>query len=144
MVVSKSALKAVAFAVALSAATASAAPIELMADGNVGAFRIFLVLNNKMALADPAGFTLYVYAKDPTEKATCADACAQKFVPALAAAGERGFDSFSVFRREDGLYQWAFEGKPLYRFVGDAAMGEAKGHGVDDAWEVVQVPGHEM
>lgn len=122
----------------------AAAPIELMADGNVGAFRIFLVLNNKMALADPAGFTLYAYAKDPMEKATCTDACAQRFLPALASAGERGFDSFSVFVRDDGRHQWAFEGKPLYRFVGDTALGEANGHGVDDAWEIVQVPGHEM
>ncbi len=133
---------------ALAAATLLTAPahaaVELMADGNVGAFRLFLVLNGKMGLATPDGLILYFYAKDPIEKVTCTGACAEQWPPMLAGTGDRGFESFSIFAREDGQLQWAYEGKPLYRSSKDTAPGQANGQGVDDAWFVVEVPGHEM
>jgi predicted lipoprotein with Yx(FWY)xxD motif len=136
-------VRAVALVLAMLAGAANAA-VELMADGNVGTFRLFLVVNGKMGLATPDGLSLYSFAKDPIEKATCTGACAEQWPPLLAGTGDRGFESFSIFTREDGQLQWAFEGKPLYRSIKDTAPGEANGHGVDDAWFVVEVPGHEM
>jgi predicted lipoprotein with Yx(FWY)xxD motif len=43
---------------------------------------------------------------------------------------------FTVVRRDDGLQQWAYKGKPLYTFAGDAISGDAKGHRLDDTWHV--------
>lgn len=136
-------ISALALAALLMPSGLAHAAVELMADGNVGNFRIFLVLNGKMALAAPDGRTLYTYAKDPERKATCTGTCAQQWPPLLA-GGEQGLKSFSVFAREDGRLQWAFEGKPLYMSVKDTAPGDALGHGIDDAWSIVEVPGHEM
>ena len=130
-------------AIALFAAPVHAA-VELMADGNVGAFRLFLVLNGKMGLATPDGLSVYWYSEDPLEKATCTDACAEQWPPLLAGSGDRAFESFSVFAREDGQLQWAYEGKPLYRSAKDTGPGQANGQGIDGAWFVVEVPGHEM
>lgn len=92
MILVRSTLAVVTFALSLGlAAPSRGLPVELMADGNVGAFRIFLVLNTRTALAGPAGMTLYTYSKDPLEKATCGGACAVQWPPMLAASGERGF-----------------------------------------------------
>ena len=133
---------------ALAPAIAGGAPVpgELMADANIGAFRVFYVLNNKMALTDESGMTLYVYAKDETEKSNCTATCAEQFPPLIANSGERGgFDSFTVFARPDGQLQWAFEGKPLYRSVRDQKPRDANGHGIDGVWSIVGfAAAHEM
>lgn len=135
---------AAAFAAVTLVAAPALAAVELMADGNVGTFRLFLVVNGKMGLATPDGRSLYSYARDPIEKATCTGACAEQWPPMRAGTGDRGFESFSIFARDDSQLQWAYEGKPLYRSVKDSAPGQANGQGVDDAWFVVEVPGHEM
>ena len=124
---------------------AADAAFELMADNNIGKFRAFYVLGMRIALADPDGLTLYTYEKDGFEKSNCAGECLRSWPPMLAVAGDKGgFESLSVFTREDGQQQWAHTGRPLYRSVKDTAPGTANGNGVDDAWYIVEVGAHEM
>jgi len=44
---------------------------------------------------------------------------------------------FTVFTRPDGQKHSAYKGHPLYFFAGDAAAGDTKGRGVNNAWDTV-------
>lgn len=117
---------------------------ELMAEGNIGKFKVFYVLDGKMALTDPDGRTLYTFEKDAAGKSTCNDECAKNWPPMLAVGTDAPFESFSILTRDDGTKQWAYEGKPLYRSVKDTAPEQANGHGADDAWHIIEIVAHEM
>lgn len=135
---------AIAVAVAIFLGAPGVSVGELMADNNIGRFTVKTVLNGKFALADPDGFTLYTYAKDPDFKSICNAACATAWPPVVAQASDRPFESFSVILRDDGQPQWAFAGKPLYRSAEDTAKGQANGQGIDDAWTIIEIAAHEM
>ena len=46
---------------------------------------------------------------------------------------------FTVVAREDGIYQWALKGKPLFTFTGDAEIGDSNGKGVDSRVDMAWV-----
>jgi predicted lipoprotein with Yx(FWY)xxD motif len=52
-------------------------------------------------------------------------------------ANPAGF--FSVIARDDGIAQWAFLGRPLYKFAGDRKPGDINGSGVDNRFHVALV-----
>jgi len=90
-------------------------------------------------LSDALGRTLYTSEDDPVGKTPrCTDDCVRRFQPLpapWAAPKEKG--DWTAVVRPDGLRQWAFRGKPLYRYAsGDIAPGEIRGHGVD-GWSAV-------
>jgi predicted lipoprotein with Yx(FWY)xxD motif len=90
-------------------------------------------------LTDALGRTLYTSDDDtPGKTPKCNDDCARRFKPLpapWAAPKEKG--DWSAVARADGMRQWAFRGKPLYRYVaGDVSAGEIRGHGVD-GWSAV-------
>lgn len=90
-------------------------------------------------VTDPAGRTLYVFDKDQPLVSHCQGACLQAW-PAYTAepqAGTRGAPQASRFER-DGQQQWAWNGKPLYYFVGDAKPGDRAGDGSGQVWHVVK------
>lgn len=124
-----------------------AAPLaqaELMAEGNIGKFKVFYVLDGKMALASQDGRTLYTFDKDAAGKSTCNDECAKNWPPMLAVAADAPFESFSILTRDDGTKQWAYEGKPLYRSAKDTAPEQANGQGANDAWHIIEIVAHDM
>ena len=93
-------------------------------------------------LADPTGRALYVFPDDTVGTATsapvsaCTDpACSSAWPAFSAAAGTlpTGLDpaKLTSFTRPDGAKQSAFDGHPLYYFVGDTAPGATSGMGVD-------------
>ncbi|MBU6377082.1 MAG: hypothetical protein KJS95_00995 [Gammaproteobacteria bacterium] len=90
-------------------------------------------------LTDALGRTLYTSEDDPVGKTPrCVEDCARRYhaLPAPWAAPKEKGDWTAVVR-PDGLRQWAFRGKPLYRYAsGDVAPGEIRGHGVD-GWSAV-------
>ena len=136
---------AAAAAIAALVLAVEATAVELMADNNIGRFRVFYVLARKQALTDPQGRTLYTFARDDFETSTCIDACAQEWPPVAASPEDRGgFESFSVFIRPDGSRQWAYQGKPLYRSARDQESGQANGEGADGAWHIVEIQAHDM
>jgi hypothetical protein len=76
--------------------------------------------------------------KDQPGRSNCTGGCATTW-PAFKvenAALEGGL--FTIVRRDDGVMQWAYNGKPLYFFAGDATPGDAKGDKQGGVWHVVR------
>jgi predicted lipoprotein with Yx(FWY)xxD motif len=101
-------------------------------------------------LADPTGRALYVFPGDKVGTGTlapvseCTDAgCLSAWPVFSAGAGTlpTGLDpaKLTSFTRPDGTKQSAFDGHPLYYFVGDTAPGATSGQGAD-GFEIA-VPG---
>jgi len=88
-------------------------------------------------LVDSQGMTLYTYALDEagSGQSNCNGDCAFLWPPLLAGDGKAG-GRFSIIAREGGARQWAFKGKPLYLFSGDANPGDTTGSGVNGLWRV--------
>ncbi len=86
-------------------------------------------------LVDANEMTLYTFDKDPADgPPACVGACTDTWQPHLAPEIANGVGEFSVVRRDDGLNQWAFKGKPLYTFSGDGEPGKAYGALADANW----------
>jgi len=85
--------------------------------------------------ANADGLSLYTYEKDTEKgKSACYDECAKTFPPMLAPKGAKATGDWTIVSRTDGGKQWAFQGKPLYTYVKDDKVGEAKGEGADKAF----------
>jgi predicted lipoprotein with Yx(FWY)xxD motif len=93
------------------------------------------------ALVNDQGMPLYTYDKDPTGgKPTCvAQPCSDHWAPYLAAQIAKPVGDFTVIDRGDGVFQWAFKGKPLYSFDGDTVAGDTNGNGLENYWHVATI-----
>jgi len=82
--------------------------------------------------ADKAGFTLYVFDNDlNTTGSSCNDNCAVNWPPLLVAdSNASGVPFLSVITRDDGSLQVAYQGRPLYYFINDTAIGESNGSAI--------------
>jgi predicted lipoprotein with Yx(FWY)xxD motif len=89
------------------------------------------------ALVDDQGMTLYTYDDDKPGVPTCTGDCAYLWPPELAASEVHLSGESSVVLRPDGIAQWAYDGKPLYRYAGDAQPGDAFGDSLLGRWHVV-------
>ncbi len=90
-------------------------------------------------LADTSGRTLYIYDKDTTlGRSACNGTCAALWPPYAADNGAQPAGNFSIATRDDGSRQWAYKGKPLYRWAGDQKPGDTTGDGVNDIWHVIK------
>lgn len=78
-------------------------------------------------LGDAHGNPLYTYDADQAGKSSCYGDCAREFPPYLADAHAKAFGDWSIVRRDDHLRQWAYQGKPLYRYSGGDPIGEPQG-----------------
>lgn len=78
-------------------------------------------------LGDARGNPLYTYDADPAGKSSCYSECAKEFPPYVADAHARGFGDWSILKRDDHIRQWAYQGKPLYRYSGQDPIGEPQG-----------------
>lgn len=95
-------------------------------------------------LTRPDGMTLYIFTKDSAGTSVCTDACAENWPPLTvpagttptAVAGVTG--ALTTFARADGSLQVAYDGKPLYAFIGDKAAGDTEGQGVNDVWFIAE------
>jgi predicted lipoprotein with Yx(FWY)xxD motif len=79
------------------------------------------------------GLTLYTFDNDVagSGKSVCTGACAGVFPPYLASAGEVAKAPLSLVTRDDGSRQWAYKGRPLYRFYADEKKGDVGGDGMN-------------
>lgn len=89
------------------------------------------------ALVDDSGMTLYTNDEDKDGVPTCTGTCADFWPPELAAPQARLTGKTGVVVRPDGLAQWTYDGKPLYRYAGDVDPGDAHGDGLLGHWHVV-------
>ena len=94
---------------------------------------------NGYVLADNREMTIYAFSGKPTRgKPACgASPCSDVWVPLAAAQLSYPAGGFSLIDREDGITQWAYNGKPLYTYDGDALAGDANGMGVDKNYQAV-------
>ena len=88
-------------------------------------------------MVDHKGMTVYTFDKDSGGKSMCNGDCAKNWPPMMAPAGAKAEGKFTPIKRDDGMMQWAYDGKPLYTFVKDEKPGEMKGDGMKDVWHVV-------
>jgi predicted lipoprotein with Yx(FWY)xxD motif len=90
-------------------------------------------------LATSHGMTLYTFDKDMDGKSACTGKCAGYWPPAMAMASDKATGELTIIKRPDGSMQWAYDGKPLYRFEQDKKAGETMGNGKNGAWHVVKL-----
>jgi predicted lipoprotein with Yx(FWY)xxD motif len=122
------AVSVVALAV-LGASVAAAGGPATTAPGALKAVRIGAVT----VLADANGRTLYWFAPDTAARSACYGSCAAYWPPVKgpATAGPGVTGKLSVLTRSDGSVQAAYDGHPLYTYVGDSAPGQANGNGLN-------------
>ena len=130
------------FLIALSAAaaradSAQAAPPEGLQSGITARERA-----DGWMLADERGMTLYTFDRDEATpgKSSCDAECATSWPPILAPADAQPRGAWSLVARADGSRQWAFRGRPLYRYLGDEFAGSVFGDGVDTVWHIAFRP----
>jgi predicted lipoprotein with Yx(FWY)xxD motif len=88
-------------------------------------------------LTDAKGRTLYAFEKDVVGKApACKDDCLRTWAPLGAPRLANAFGDWSVVVRDTGFRQWAYQGKPVYKYSGDVAPGEVAGNGIK-GWSAV-------
>lgn len=86
------------------------------------------------------GMTLYTFDKDVagSGKSVCNGPCATNWPPLMAAADARASGEWSIVTRDDGGRQWAYRGKPLYRWIKDQKPGDRTGDGFNNAWRLAR------
>lgn len=90
-------------------------------------------------VTDPQGRTLYVFDKDAAFESHCEGGCLKAW-PAYTGDAEPGAKLSPVAKRfgKGEPQQWAWKGKPLYYFAGDAQPGDRNGDGSGGVWHVVR------
>ncbi|GMV57042.1 MAG: hypothetical protein AMXMBFR72_01630 [Betaproteobacteria bacterium] len=89
-------------------------------------------------LANKEGRTLYIFDKDAPGKSHCYGGCAAAWPPFVVANPALAGGDFTIVARDDGTAQWAYKGKPLYFFAGDAKPGEINGDKQGGVWHVIR------
>jgi predicted lipoprotein with Yx(FWY)xxD motif len=89
-------------------------------------------------MTDHKGMTVYTFDKDTGGKSMCNGDCAKNWPPMMAPAGAKAEGKFTPIKRDDGMMQWAYDGKPLYTFKMDEKPGDMKGDGMKDVWHVMR------
>jgi predicted lipoprotein with Yx(FWY)xxD motif len=116
-----------------------------------GAATVGSALNSevgKRVVVNPQGRTLYALSPETTHHLLCASAACLKVWPPLTVhsrttklkAGPGVHGHLGILRRSDGRLQVTLRGRPLYRFSGDSAKGEANGEGLESfggTWHAV-------
>ncbi|MBT4741099.1 MAG: hypothetical protein HN793_12850 [Rhodospirillaceae bacterium] len=81
--------------------------------------------------ADQHQKTLYVPPVEVDVASLCVEnPCQEQWSPVTAPRVARSIGDWDVVSRDDGLKQWVYQGRPLFRYSGDVLTGEASGHGV--------------
>lgn len=85
---------------------------------------------------DEQGMTLYTFDKDADGSSACSGECAAKWPPVLAANDAQATGEFTLVTRDDNSRQWAYRGRPLYRWVQDKQPGDITGDKVGGVWHL--------
>ena len=91
-------------------------------------------------LVEQGGRALYTYTEDLPGQSRCDRRCERLWPPLYATADAKPHGPFTIARSNDGRPMWAWQGKPLYRWLSDRKRGDAGGDGAADVWFLVQVP----
>lgn len=98
----------------------------------------------QLVFADAKGMVLYFFDKDQdtpgSSSCTLDKHCSRQWPPLIAPADARPVGDWSVIRRPDGQPQWAYKGKPVYRYDDDMTPGVASGDNARQLWHAVVEP----
>ncbi|CAI8953154.1 Predicted lipoprotein with conserved Yx(FWY)xxD motif [Pseudomonas sp. IT-P253] len=100
------------------------------------AFAADPVMMKDGVMVDQKGMTVYMFDKDSGGKSMCNGECAKYWPPMMAPAGAKAEGKYKPIKRDDGMMQWSYEGKPLYTFSKDEKPGDQKGEGFKDMWHM--------
>ncbi|MBK7355080.1 hypothetical protein [Propionivibrio sp.] len=89
-------------------------------------------------LTTKEGRALYTFDKDSTGHSNCSGGCLAAWPPFAVSNAAMADADFTVIKREDGTQQWAYEGKPLYLFSGDANPGDMNGDNKNGVWHLIR------
>lgn len=89
-------------------------------------------------LTDGNGMTLYVFDNDVvgSGKSACNGPCATAWPPQVAGSDATPFGQYTIIVRNDGVKQWAYKGKPLYRWNKDLKRGDRTGDNFNNVWHI--------
>ncbi len=82
--------------------------------------------------------TLYTYGEDQPLRSACSGECAERWPPATLPEGSELGENYSLFLRQDGRWQIAYKGRPLYLYSGDTRPGDITGDGLDGVWALAR------
>jgi predicted lipoprotein with Yx(FWY)xxD motif len=102
---------------------------------------------HESVLVDSHGFTLYELAPETSHHLLCKSSLCMSFWPPLKAPKGKATKGAGVSGRlgtlrRQGFMQLTLNGRPLYRFAGDSAKGQANGQGImsfGGTWHAVRV-----
>ena len=92
---------------------------------------------NGMLVDSANSMTLYTFDKDSMNKSECGAACLVAWPAFMAPNNAKASGQFTAFKREDGKYQWAMNGKPLYFYANDSKVGDKDGDNKGGVWHIV-------
>lgn len=132
-------------------ASATTAPSESSAGGEVAVVSATTVPKLGKVIVDAKGFTLYDFHKDKGGVSACYGACAKVWPPLLSEgepqAGEGAMASkLGTTERKDGTIQVTYGGWPLYTYTADKKPGDASGNDIDSfgaQWYALRPSGEE-
>lgn len=123
---------------ALALGAISLSPSAVLADAHGNDLVHSREFNGQVYMMNETHFSLYFYANDTENVSNCSGGCAASWPPALLDMGSQLGENYSLFARDDGKMQIAFKGRPLYRFGGDANVGDINGDGVGGVWKLAR------
>jgi predicted lipoprotein with Yx(FWY)xxD motif len=86
------------------------------------------------------GKSLYTNDRDPADsnRSTCTGDCAREWPPLAADADAIPQGAWQVLKRGDGVWQWTYQGKPVYFHAKDRLPGDRLGDGVGGTWRLAR------
>ncbi|SNT70766.1 hypothetical protein [Psychrobacter sp. LV10R520-6] len=105
---------------------------------NAQSFTAPVASQNGMLVSSVNNMTLYTFDKDSMNKSNCVGDCLKAWPALTAPSNVKTSGQFSTIQRDDGSYQWAANGKPLYFFVKDMKVGDMNGDKVGGVWHIVK------
>ena len=124
-------MKAIALGfAALLLGTAASHAAEAWKEAEVGGKKIY---------TDAKGMTLYTFDKDTTPGVSaCTGGCVNYWPAATASPSDKPSGDWTLVPGADGKQQWAYKGRPLYRYAADKQAGDTKGDGFKDVWHTAK------
>ncbi|MBK6854180.1 MAG: hypothetical protein IPG93_21985 [Burkholderiales bacterium] len=98
------------------------------------------VFSNGVLLTE-TGHSLYTFDNDivGSGSSVCNPPCSNIFPAYLATDTDTAKGDLSLVTRQDGGRQWAYKGRPLYRFYADDKPGDKGGDGMNrNLWHIAR------
>lgn len=89
-------------------------------------------------ITDDSAMTLYVSDEDYAGKSSCYAECTRRWAPYTGSESDAKGKPWSLVNRDGGAQQWAYDGKPTYRYFGDRKPGDTAGDGKEGVWHALR------